>query len=330
MTAQRDISGSRILVVGGAGLVGSHLVDLLVDEDVGEVVVFDNFVRGRRGNLAGALGSPKLRVVEGDIRDQAALDAAMQGTDYVFHLAALWLLQCVEDPRAALDVNVQGTYNVIEAAHRAKVKRVVYSSSASVYGDMLENPMTEEHPLNNRTMYGMTKIAGEQMFRTFNETSKLDWVGLRYFNIYGPRQDYRGAYVAVMMKALDRIDAGLPPIVYGDGSQSYDFIYVGDIARANLAALKAGADASDECFNVASGTGTSINDLVKLLIELSGSSIQPEYRPAAQSFVSHRLASTAKAERLLGFTAETPLREGMRRLIEWRREDINGGQRLAG
>ena len=252
----------------------------------------------------------------------------MQGVDFVFHLAALWLLQCVEDPAAALDVNVAGTLNVIEACHRARVKRVVYSSSASVYGDMVVNPMTEEHPLNNRTVYGMTKIAGEQMFRAFHDSKKLDWVGLRYFNIFGPRQDDRGAYVAVMMKALDRIDAGLPPIIFGDGAQSYDFVYVGDVARANLAALR--AQVTDECFNVASGRGTSINELVKLLIELSGSSVEPEYRPAAQSFVSHRLASTEKAERLLGFRAETELRDGMRRLIEWRREDIFRTQRLAG
>jgi UDP-glucose 4-epimerase len=328
MNAPRDISGSKVVVIGGAGFVGSHLVDLLVDEDVGEVVVFDNFVRGRRANLSQALTSPKLRLIEGDIRDVASLDRAVQGADYVFHLAALWLLQCVENPRSALDVNITGTFNVIDACQRANVKRVVYSSSASVYGDMLTTPMTEEHPFNNRTMYGATKIAGEQMFRAFTEMSKLDWVGLRYFNIYGPRQDYRGAYVAVMMKALDRIDAGLPPIVFGDGSQSYDFVYVGDVARANIAALK--SRANDECFNVASGKATSINQLIGLLVELSGSSVKPEYRPAAQSFVSHRLASTARAEQLLGFKAETDVREGMRRLIEWRREDIFRTQRLAG
>jgi UDP-glucose 4-epimerase len=328
MNGSRDISGSKIVVIGGAGFVGSHLVDLLVDEDVGEVVVFDNFVRGRRANLSQAINSPKLRLIEGDIRDTAALDRALQGADYVFHLAALWLLQCVENPRSALDVNISGTFNVIEACQRANVKRIVYSSSASVYGDMLISPMGEEHPFNNRTMYGATKIAGEQMLRAFGEMSQLDWVGLRYFNIYGPRQDYRGAYVAVMMKALDRIDAGLPPIVFGDGRQSYDFVYVGDVARSNVAALK--ANVTDECFNIASGEATSINELIGLLLELSGSSLKPEYRPAAQSFVSHRLASTTKTEQLLGFTAGTDVREGMRRLIEWRREDIFRTQRLAG
>jgi UDP-glucose 4-epimerase len=328
MKTSRDISGSKIVVIGGAGFVGSHLVDRLVDQDCREIVVFDNFVRGRRANLTRAMHSPKLRLIEGDIRDVAALDRALQGADYVFHLAALWLLQCVENPRSALEVNITGTYNVIEACQRANVKRVVYSSSASVYGDMLISPMGEEHPFNNRTMYGATKIAGEQMLRAFNEMSKLDWIGLRYFNIYGPRQDYRGAYVAVMMKALDRIDAGLPPVIFGDGTQSYDFVYVGDVARANVAALK--ADVTDECFNVASGKATSINELIGLLLELSGSSLEPEYRPAAQSFVSRRLASTTKAERLLGFKAETDVREGMRRLIEWRREDIFRTQRLAG
>jgi UDP-glucose 4-epimerase len=328
MKTSRDISGSKIVVIGGAGFVGSHLVDRLVDQDCREIVVFDNFVRGRRANLTRAMHSPKLRLIEGDIRDVAALDRALQGADYVFHLAALWLLQCVENPRSALEVNITGTYNVIEACQRANVKRVVYSSSASVYGDMLISPMGEEHPFNNRTMYGATKIAGEQMLRAFNEMSKLDWIGLRYFNIYGPRQDYRGAYVAVMMKALDRIDVGLPPVIFGDGTQSYDFVYVGDVARANVAALK--ADVTDECFNVASGKATSINELIGLLLELSGSSLEPEYRPAAQSFVSRRLASTTKAERLLGFKAETDVREGMRRLIEWRREDIVRTQRLAG
>lgn len=320
MSEYRDLSGSRVLLIGGAGFVGSHLADLLVGEDVAEIAIFDNFARGRLSNLERALRAPKVRLVEGDIRDPAALAAAVEGTDFVCHLAALWLLQCVEDPRAAVDVNITGTYNVVEACHQAKVERVVYSSSASVYGDMLQAPMTEEHPFNNRTLYGATKIAGEQVFRAFHEMHGLDWVGLRYFNIYGPRQDYRGAYVAVMMKALDRIDAGQPPIIFGDGTQSYDFVYVGDVARANLLALK--APASDESFNVASGTPTSINELIALLLELCESRLQPEYRPASQSFVSHRLASTGKAARLLGFKAEVDLREGMRRLVEWRRQDI--------
>lgn len=320
MSGYGDISGSRILVIGGAGLIGSHVVDLLVEKDVAEILIFDNFARGRLANLEKELRLPKVRIIEGDIRDLAALEAALQGVDFVFHLAALWLLQCAENPRAGLEVNVVGTYNVMEACAKAKVRRVVYSSSASVYGDMLVSPMAEDHPFNNRTMYGMTKIAGEQMFRAFSDMYALQWVGLRYFNVYGPRQDYRGAYVAVMMKVLDRIDAGLPPIIFGDGTQSYDFIYVEDVARANLLALQ--ARVSDECVNVASGTRTSVNELVGLLLELSNSSLKPEYQPAGETYVSHRLASTDKAERLLGFRARVSIREGIRRLIEWRRRDM--------
>jgi UDP-glucose 4-epimerase len=322
----RDIGGARILAVGGAGFIGSHVVDLLVEEDVEEVVVFDNFVRGRWENLDGALRSPKVTVVHGDIRDFDALAAAADGVDYVFHLAALWLLQCAEDPRSALEVNVVGTFNVLAVCRRAGVKRLVFSSSASVYGDMVEDPMTENHPLNNRTMYGATKIAGEQMCHSFAEMYGLDWVGLRYFNVYGPRQDYRGAYVAVMMRALDRIDAGLPPVVFGDGSQSYDFVYVGDVARANLLALK--AEATDECFNVATGKATSIRELTGLLLDLTGSSLELEYQPQSQALVSHRRGATDKAARMLGFKAQVGLQDGMKRLIEWRRQDI--ARRAAG
>ncbi len=316
----RDISGARVLVVGGAGFIGSHVVDLLVEEDVEEVIVFDNFVRGRWENLDGALRSPKVTVVRGDIRDFEAVSAAADGVDFVFHLAALWLLQCAEDPRSALEVNVVGTFNVLAACRRAGVKRLVFSSSASVYGDMVEDPMTESHPFNNRTMYGATKIAGEQMCHSFAEMYGLEWVGLRYFNVYGPRQDYRGAYVAVMMRALDRMDAGLPPVIFGDGSQAYDFVYVGDVARANLLALK--AEATDECFNVATGKATSIRELIELLLDLTGCPLEPEYQPQSQALVSRRRGATEKAARMLGFRAQVGLREGMRQLIEWRRQDI--------
>src|SRR5207253_2181921 len=200
----------------------------------------------------------------------------MQDTDYVFHLAALWLYECVHQPRAALEVNVVGTYNVVETAQQAGVKKVVYSSSASVYGDAVFTPMTEEHPFNNRTMYGATKIAGEQFFRAFNEQQKLNYVGLRYMNIYVPRMDYKGTYVSVIMKVLDRIDQGLPPIIFGDGSQAYDFVHVDDVARANILALK--SDASDEFFNIGVGVKTTIRELVQLLLEITGSSLVPEYR----------------------------------------------------
>jgi UDP-glucose 4-epimerase len=321
-----NIENAKILVIGGAGFVGSHIVDQLTQEPVREIVVLDNFVRGTRANLRQAVQDDRVRVVEGSITDLELLRELMQGADYVFHLAALWLYECVHQPRSALEVNVVGTYNVVETAQQAGVKKVVYSSSASVYGDALFTPMTEEHPFNNRTMYGAAKIAGEQFFRAFYEQHKLDYVGLRYMNIYGPRMDYQGAYVSVIMKAMDRIDQELPPIIFGDGSQSYDFIHVQDVARANILALK--SEATDEFFNIGMGVKTSINELVQLLLKITALDLQPEYRPQEQMFVTHRVGSTEKAERLLGFRAIVPLEEGLRSVVEWRSRDK--GRVLAG
>ncbi len=225
------LDGARIAVIGGAGFVGSHIVDRLLLEAVEKVVVFDNFVRGTRRNLEAAVADPRVTVVDGSITDMAQLQSIVEGCDGVFHLAALWLYECVHQPRAAVEVNVAGTWNVIEACQAAGVKKVVYSSSASVYGDALAIPMTEEHPFNNRTLYGATKIAGEQFFRASYEQRKMDYVGLRYMNVYGPRMDYKGTYVSVIMKVLDRIEAGEAPIIWGDGSQAYDFVHVEDVAR---------------------------------------------------------------------------------------------------
>jgi len=314
-----SVEDARILVIGGAGFVGSHLVDQLTQEPVYEVVVLDDFVRGTRANLRQAVQDDRVRVVEGSITDLELLRDLMQGTDYVFHLAALWLYECVHQPRAALEVNVVGTYNVVETCQQMGVKKVVYSSSASVYGDAISIPMTEGHPFNNRTLYGASKIAGEQFFRAFNEMYGLNYVGYRYMNIYGPRMDYRGAYVSVIMKVLDRIDQGLPPIIFGDGSQSYDFVHVEDVAQANVLGLK--SDATDEFFNIGMGIKTSINELVHMLLEITGSDLQPEYRPQEQMFVTHRVGSTEKAERMLGFQARIPLEEGLRSVVEWRRQD---------
>lgn len=315
-----DIIGKKIVVIGGAGLVGSHIVDQLIKEDVAEIVVFDNFVRGTRENLADAVKSPKVKIIEGDICNKDQLYSTLKGSDGVFHLAALWLLQCVQDPQACLDANVIGTFNVIKACQELGVKRLVFSSSASVYGDALRVPMTEDHPFNNRTMYGASKIAGEQFLRAFYEMYKLNYVGLRYMNIYGPRQDYKGAYVSVIMKVLDRIDKGLSPIIFGDGSQSYDFIYVEDTAHANICAMK--SEASDEFFNIGMGIKTSLNELVQLILDITGSKLTPEYRPQEQVLVTHRVGSTQKAEELLGFKANTPLKEGLKKLIEWRKAQL--------
>ena len=314
-----DIVDSTILVIGGAGFVGSHVVDHLLKEPVKEIVVLDNFVRGSRNNLTEALKDKRVRVVEGSITDSSLLEKLMKDADYVFHLAALWLFECVHQPRSAVEINVVGTFNVIEAAQKAGVKKVVYSSSASVYGDAVQTPMTEDHPFNNRTMYGATKIAGEQFLRANYEQNKLNYVGLRYMNIYGPRMDYKGTYVSVIMKVLDRIDKGLPPIVFGDGSQAYDFVHVDDVARANVLALK--SDATDDFFNVGMGVKTTINELVSLLLKVTGSKLKTEYKPQEQMFVTHRLGSTVKAEKKLGFKARVPLEEGLKSVVEWRNKD---------
>ncbi len=316
------LPGSRILVVGGAGFIGSHIVDELLAGDVERVTVLDNFVRGIRRNLAGSAEDPRLEIVEGSIGDVPLLDRLIRDADYVFHLAALWLYECVHEPRAAVDVNVVGTWNVIEAAQRAGVEKVVYSSSASVYGDALTIPMTEEHPFNNRTLYGATKIAGEQFFRAVNEQHGLDYVGLRYMNVYGPRMDSKGSYVSVIMKVLDRLDEGDPPVIFGDGSQAYDFVHVRDVARANVLALE--SDATDDFFNIGTGIQTSIRELVDLLLELMGTDVEPECRPQEPMFVTNRVGSTEKAERELGFRAEVPLREGLRSVVEWRAMDRAG------
>jgi UDP-glucose 4-epimerase len=282
------------------------------------VIVYDNFARGARGNLELALTDPRVRVFEvgGDILHTDVLDAAMKEADQVVHLAALWLLQCYDFPRVAFDVNIRGTFNVLEACQQNQIERLVYSSSASVYGDAVEIPMEENHPFNNRTFYGATKIAGEAMCRAFNDRYGLPYVGLRYMNVYGARQDYKGTYIAVIMKILDRLDQGLPPILYGDGSQAYDFIYVSDCARANVCALK--SDATDSFYNVGSGTRTSLRELCELILEITGSSESIQYEPAGTTFVTNRIGSTRKAEKEIGFRTTIGLREGLVRLIEWR------------
>lgn len=311
-----DLTDKRIVVIGGAGLIGSHIVDQLTQEPVREIVVFDNFVRGTKANLAEAAKSPKVKIVEGSITDIPAVRRVIEGADGVFMLASLWLGECVTDPRSAWEVNTLGTWNVVEACRDFKVKRVVFSSSASVYGNAVTKPMTEEHPFANRNTYGATKIANEQMFRAIYEQTKLPYVGLRYMNVYGPRMDYHGTYVSVIMKVLDRVFEGKAPQIHGDGSQMFDFVYIDDVARANVLAMK--ADCVDEFFNVGKGIGTTVNELVTNLLEITGSELKPEYQPQAQMFVTSRIGSTEKAEKLLGFKAKTELREGLEKVVAWR------------
>jgi UDP-glucose 4-epimerase len=317
-----DIYDSKVLVIGGAGFVGSHVVDQLLDEPVREIVVLDNFTRGTRENLVRASRDERVSIVEGSLTDRGLLSKAIEGVDYVFHLAALWLWECVNDPRAAIEVNAVGTFNVLEAALTAGVEKVVYSSSASVYGDALNIPMTEEHPFNNRTMYGATKIASEQFCRAIYEQHGLDYVALRYMNLYGPRMDYKGAYVSVIMKVLDKIEAGEAPVIFGDGSQAYDFIHVSDGARANLLALK--SDATDVCLNVGTGVKTTIRELVEALLSLTGSELVPQYVSGQHVFVTQRVGSTELAAELTGFRAEIDYLEGLRSVVEWRRNAQRG------
>jgi UDP-glucose 4-epimerase len=314
-----DIRGKKLVVIGGAGLIGSHTVDALTREDVGEIVIFDNFVRGTPENLAGALRDDRVSVFEigGDITQPDILNAALKGADGVFHFAALWLLQCHEFPQSAFDVNIRGTFNVLEACVAQKVDRLVYSSSASVYGDAVQEPMTEDHPFNNRNFYGATKIASEAMARAYNERYGLDYVSLRYMNVYGARQDYRGAYIAVIMKMLDAIDRGDPVTLYGDGSQAYDFVYVTDCAAANVCAMK--ADATDRFYNVGTGVRTSLKELAQIVLDITGSDAGIRYEPQGLTFVKNRIGDPTNATNDLGYTYSVDLEAGLRELVAWRR-----------
>jgi UDP-glucose 4-epimerase len=317
-----NLSGKTIVVIGGAGLIGSHTVDLLTKTDVAEILVYDNFVRGRAGSLANALVDPRVKIydVGGDILQTDVLQSALDGADGVFHFAALWLLQCHDFPRSAFDVNIRGTFNVLEACVARNVKRLVYSSSASVYGDAVEEPMSEDHPFHNKNFYGATKIAGEAMARAFHHRYQLNVVGLRYMNVYGPRQDYRGAYIAVIMKMLDAIERGEGPTILGDGSEAFDFVAVEDCALANLCAMT--ADTVDRFYNVGTGTRTSLKELAERICHLTGCNQPINYAQRSQAtLVRNRIGSPTRATKEIGFTAKIELDEGLRRLIAWRKAD---------
>lgn len=314
-----DLNGKRLLVIGGGGLIGSHTVDALLRHDVKEVVIYDNFARGRHENLHDALKDPRARVhdVGGDILQTDILNSAMKDIDGVFHFAALWLLQCHEYPRSAFEVNVKGTFNVMDACVENNVKRLVYSSSASVYGDAVTDPMEEDHPFNNRNFYGATKICGEAMLRAYHHRYGLDYVGLRYMNVYGPRQDYHGAYIAVIMKMLDAIDNGDAPTILGDGSEAFDFVAVEDCAQANVCGMS--SEVKDDFYNVGTGKRTTLKELAEKLLELTKVGREINYAPRSQAtLVRNRIGSAKKATADLGYTASVDLEEGLLRLIDWR------------
>ncbi|CAA6804459.1 MAG: UDP-glucose 4-epimerase (EC [uncultured Sulfurovum sp.] len=316
------LENSRVLVIGAAGFIGGFVVNELLKEPVKEVIVYDNFTRGKMENLESSLKDERCSIFPygGDVREIDILDKAMEGVDYVFHLAAMWLLHCKDFPRTAFDVNIAGTFNVLEACVKHKVKKLVYSSSASVYGDAVQVPMEEDHPFNNKNFYGATKIAGEAMCTAYNDRYDLEVVGLRYMNVYGPGQDQHAVYSGVVPIVLNKIDQNEAPTVNGDGSQAYDFIYVEDIARCNIAAVK--SEVKLGYYNVGTEVQTSIKALCDTMLKLKKSDLKVKYVPYseddARQLVQNRIGSKQKAENELGFTYKYSLEEGLQSLINWR------------
>lgn len=316
------LKDSKVLVIGGAGFIGAFVVRELLKHPVKEVIIYDNFARGKAHNIEDSLEDERCTVfpLGGDIRETDILDAAMKDVDYVFHLAAMWLLHCKDFPRTAFDVNIGGTFNVLEACVRNGVKKLISSSSASVYGDAVQVPMTEDHPFNNKNFYGATKIAGEAMCTAFNDRYGLEVIGLRYMNVYGPGQDQHAVYSGVVPIMLNKIDANESPQINGDGSQAYDFIYVEDVARCNIAALE--SDTPFGFYNVGTEVQTSIKELCDTILELKQSDLQVVYKPYsaddARALVQNRIGSAVKAREELSFDYKYNLREGLSKLIEWR------------
>ena len=318
------LDNSKVLVIGAAGFIGGFVVSELLKQNVKEVVIYDNFTRGKMENLADYLADERCSIFPygGDVREIDILDKAMEGVDYVFHLAAMWLLHCKDFPRTAFDVNIAGTFNVLEACVKHNVKKLIYSSSASVYGDAIQVPMTEEHPFNNKNFYGATKIAGEAMCTAYNDRYGLEIVGLRYMNVYGPGQDQHAVYSGVVPIVLNKIDRNEAPMVNGDGSQAYDFIYVEDIARCNIAA--ANSDVSLGYYNVGTEIQTTIKELCNTMLKLTNSDLTVKYVPYseddARQLVQNRIGSIEKAEKELNFQYKYSLEQGLSALINWRKE----------
>jgi UDP-glucose 4-epimerase len=316
------IDGASIVVTGGCGLIGSATVDLLLrDYSPARIVIFDDLSRGTLSNIERALKDPRVSLMRGDIRDIVAVREAVEGADAVIHMAALRITACAVEPRTAFSVMCEGSFNVIEAAQACRVKKVIAASTASIYGLAETFPTTESHhPYNNRTWYGASKIMLEGLLRSFKDMYGLSYVALRYFNVYGPRMDIHGKYTEVLIRWMERIAAGQAPLVFGDGQQTMDFVYIDDVARANVLALA--SDVGDDVFNVASGTETSLNQLASMLLKVMDSDLRVEYGPErGVNAVSRRLADTGRAARLLGFRAEVDLEQGLRRLVSWWREN---------
>src|SRR5712692_1790520 len=320
------LKGSKVLVTGGAGHIGSHVVDAALAEGASCVVVYDNFAEGNLRNLESALQTDQVEVVARDIRDYEDLEAAMKGCDFVFHTASIMLLEARVLPRKAIETNITGTFNVLQAAAKCGVQKVVFSSTGSVYGEPLYLPMDENHPYNNETIYGATKIAGEQLCRNFQREHKLAFAALRYFNVYGTRQHIKGAYAQIVPRWYDLMTNGQPITIFGDGSQTMDMTYVEDVARANVLAAK--ADVTCDFFNVGTGTATSVRQVFDYLKELVAYDLQPIYEECDVNLVKRRQCSIEKAERILGFKASISVPEGLNKYVQWR-EQIAGTEPLA-
>ena len=320
-----DINNSKVLVIGGAGFIGSFVVSELLKSNVRQLVIYDNFARGQKTNIRASLKDSRCKIYPngGDVRDIDTLNDAMNGCDAVIHLAAMWLLHCKDFPRTAFHVNIEGTFNVLEACVKNDVKRLVYSSSASVYGDASEVPMSETHPFNNKNFYGATKIAGEAMCRAYYDRYGLNYVGLRYMNVYGPHQDQTAAYTGVIPIMLNKIDANEAPSINGDGTQAYDFIDVEDVARCNICSLS--SDSTDEFYNVGTGVQTTIKELCDTILQLKESKLKVTFNPYseddARRLVQNRIGCPKKAITDLGFTYKYDLRTGLQRLIDWRNKN---------
>jgi len=321
---QIALRNSRVLVTGGAGLIGSHIIDRLVDEGTAEIVVLDDLSRGRLEHLEGAAKRGKVTVVEGDICNAQLVGKVMQGIDVVFHQAAIRITQCAEEPGRAVDVLVNGTTRVLEAAVSARVKKVVAASSASVYGMADVFPTREDHhPYNNRTLYGAGKVFLEGILRAFNDQYGLDYVALRYFNVFGPRMDTHGAYTEVFIRWMEEIENGRPPVIFGDGLQTMDFVFVEDVARANLCA--AVAPVTDRVYNVASGVEVSLRECAEKMLRTMHSPLAPKFGPVRKvNPVPRRIADTASAQRDLGFVAAVPFDEGLAKVVAWWRGQRKG------
>lgn len=312
-----NLEGKKVLVTGGAGFIGSYIIDLLVQEGCSEIVAIDNMERGRPENLAHAMSAAQVRLIEADIRDRALMDELVSNSDLVFHMAALRITQCAENPRLAMEVMADATFDLLELCVKHKVEKIVAASSASVYGMAESFPTTESHhPYNNWTLYGAAKVFNEGLLRSFYHMYGLNYAAMRYFNVYGPRMDIHGVYTEVLIRWMERIAAGQPPVIFGDGHQTMDFVFIEDVARANVLAAK--ADVTDEVFNVASGTETSLRQLAEMLSRVMGADLALEFQPARKvNPVQRRLADVQKARRLIGFEAAVPLDEGLERLVAW-------------